>query len=413
MYFRINYLTVNEAKAVVEVENLYSKNMNPFISFLKKYKAVLIGFPLTFILVKLLQYSKLILIDEKEFFMNTFFLFLYGAVISLMIYTYFKKGGNYLYLSLGFILLIGVLAIVRLFMKGMTDNPVVILILILFWMGGFYAAFPSFFTKYKIIIWGIYGFSSLYFLYVRLFSGSIEIYLQKKGTAFSFFILPIPALLLIWIYEQWKWLQNLKAQKTAAELALLKTQINPHFFFNTLNNLYSLTIQNSDKAPQMILQLSDMMRYTIYEGQKQKVSIDNEINYLKNYIELQKIRYQKNVEIEFLVDSKIDIKTVEIAPLLFIILLENAFKHGVETLRENAFLIVQLEINQIKNQKEIIFYIKNNFDESSKQNTEKTQKGIGLQNLKRRLELLYPQNYSLEIEQQETIYSVKLKIEII
>ncbi|WP_338813493.1 histidine kinase [Bernardetia sp. Wsw4-3y2] len=387
--------------------------MNQIIPLLKKYKAVLIGFPLTFIFVKLLQYSKLILIDEKEFFMNTFFLLLYGVVISLMIYTYFKKRGNYLYLLLGLLLLIGVLAFVRLFMQGMTDNPIIILILILFWMGGCYAAFPSFFAKYKIIIWGIYGFSSLYFLYVRLFSGGLEMYLQKKETALSFFILPIPVFFLIWIYEQWKWLQNLKAQKMAAELALLKTQINPHFFFNTLNNLYSLTVQNSEKAPTMILQLSDMMRYTIYEGQKQTVSLFDEIEYLKNYIELQKIRYQKSVEINFSVGQNINIETTQIAPLLFIILLENAFKHGVETLRENAFLTIQLDLIQNKNQQELTFWIENNFDsEENNQKEKKTEQGIGLQNLKRRLELLYPQKYSLEIEKKETIYSAKLKIQI-
>lgn len=387
--------------------------MNQIIPLLKKYKAALIGFPLTFILVKLLQYSKLILIDKKEFFMNTFFLLLYGIVISLMIYTYFKKGGNYLYLIIGFFLLIGILAFVRLSMQGMTDNPVIILIMILFWMGGFYAAFPSFFTKYKIIIWGIYGFSSLYFLYVRLFSGGLEMYLQKKETALSFFILPIPAFFLIWIYEQWKWLQNLEEQKTAAELALLKTQINPHFFFNTLNNLYSLTVQNSEKAPTMILQLSDMMRYTIYEGQKQTVSITDEIEYLKNYIELQKIRYQKNVEINFSVGQNMNTENSQIAPLLFIILLENAFKHGVETLRENAFLTVQLDLIHIKNQKELTFYIENNFDsEENNELPKKTEQGIGLQNLKRRLEFLYPQKYALEIEKKETIYSAKLKIQI-
>ena len=387
--------------------------MNQIIPLLKKYKAALIGFPLTFILVKLLQYSKLILIDKKEFFMNTFFLLLYGIVISLMIYTYFKKGGNYLYLIIGFFLLIGILAFVRLSMQGMTDNPVIILIMILFWMGGFYAAFPSFFTKYKIIIWGIYGFSSLYFLYVRLFSGGLEMYLQKKETALSFFILPIPAFFLIWIYEQWKWLQNLEEQKTAAELALLKTQINPHFFFNTLNNLYYLTVQNSEKAPTMILQLSDMMRYTIYEGQKQTVSITDEIEYLKNYIELQKIRYQKNVEINFSVGQNMNTENSQIAPLLFIILLENAFKHGVETLRENAFLTVQLDLIHIKNQKELTFYIENNFDsEENNELPKKTEQGIGLQNLKRRLEFLYPQKYALEIEKKETIYSAKLKIQI-
>lgn len=387
--------------------------MNQLISFLKKYKAVLIGFPLTFIITKLLQYSEMILIDENEVLINYIFFLLCGILISLMIYTYFKRGGNYLYLLIGFLLMVGVFIFALLFMRKMIDNPIAILAMILFWIGGLYAVFPSFLVKYKIIIWVTYGFSSLYFLYVRLFSTSVEIYLQRKETAFVFFLLPIPALILIWIYEQWKWLQNLKAQKMAAELALLKTQINPHFFFNTLNNLYSLTIQNSEKAPTMILQLSDMMRYTIYEGQKQKVSIPNEIEYLKNYIELQKIRYQKNVEINFLIQEGINSETTQIAPLLFIILLENAFKHGVETLRKNAFLNVQLDLVQHKNQKELIFLIENNFDsEENTQQPKKTEQGIGLQNLKRRLELLYPQKYSLEIEKKENIYSAKLKIEI-
>ncbi|MDO6744920.1 histidine kinase [Tenacibaculum soleae] len=97
-----------------------------------------------------------------------------------------------------------------------------------------------------------------------------------------------------WIFQQWKWFKN---KKTKAELALLKSQINPHFFFNTLNNLYGLTVEKYDDAPDVLIRLSDMMRYTIYMGKEDLVPLKDEIEYLQNYIELHKIRYQKKVDI--------------------------------------------------------------------------------------------------------------------
>ena len=106
----------------------------------------------------------------------------------------------------------------------------------------------------------------------------------KEELPFFIFFLPIPVLFLVWVFEQWKWVQNLKAEKSKTELSLLRSQINPHFFFNTLNNLYALTIKNSKQAPDVILKLSDMMRYTIYEGEKETVKLGDEIEYLKNYM---------------------------------------------------------------------------------------------------------------------------------
>ena len=259
---------------------------------------------------------------------------------------------------------------------------------------------PSFIKKYWKLIVLIYGPLVLYFLYLRLFSGDLEAYLKIKVDSYFFiFFLPIPVLFLIWIFEQWKWVQNLKAEKSKTELSLLKSQINPHFFFNTLNNLYALTIKNSKQAPEVILKLSDMMRYTIYEGEKETVKLGDEIDYLNNYIELHKIRYKKTVEITF--KHEID-TSLSVAPLLFIILLENAFKHGIETLTENAFI----HINLHEDTDFIYFKIENNFDPKEISEV----KGIGLTNLKRRLALIYPKKHDLDSCQEKNTYKATLKI---
>ena len=270
-----------------------------------------------------------------------------------------------------------------------------------FWIGLVYVLVPSFIKKYWKLILLIYGPLFIYFLYLRLFSGDVEAYLEiKEDFPFFIFFLPIPVLFLIWIFEQWKWVQNLKAEKAKTELSLLRSQINPHFFFNTLNNLYALTVKNSKQAPDVILKLSDMMRYTIYEGEKETVKLADEIEYLNNYIDLHKIRYKKAVEITFKRDE-ID-TSLSIAPLLYIILLENAFKHGVETLTENAFI----HINLYEDADYICFKIENNFD--PKEISE--AKGIGLTNLKRRLALIYPKKHELTVDKTNNIYKATLKI---
>lgn len=283
---------------------------------------------------------------------------------------------------------------------NLPDNPITFILLMGFWIGFAYLLVPAFITKYWKLIVLIYGPLFLYFLYLRLLSGDLETYLTiKEEYPFFVFFLPIPVLILIWIFEEWKWVQNLKAEKSKAELSLLRTQINPHFFFNTLNNLYALTVKNSKEAPGVILKLSDMMRYTIYEGEKETVKLSDEIEYLNNYIELHKIRYKKSVEIIFKYDIDTDLV---VAPLLFIILLENAFKHGVETLTENAYIHIKL----YQDNDFIYFKIENNFDpkEIAKSN------GIGLQNLKRRLSLLYNLKQELIVDKTNDTYKAILKI---
>ena len=205
-----------------------------------------------------------------------------------------------------------------------------------------------------------------------------------------------------WIFNQIRGIRQLKNESANAELMLLKSQVNPHFFFNTLNNLYGLTVEKSDKAPEVVLKISDMMRYTIYEGKKDKVKLEDELEYLQNFIELHRMRYHKKVDIHF--HHQLMAEGYEVTPLLFIILLENAFKHGIENLTQDAWVKISL----IAGNGKIIFAIENNFDpgELSKEH------GIGLQNLKRRLELIYPDKHGLSLRSEGDVFKAQLQIDI-
>lgn len=368
-----------------------------------KYRAYPVGAAITFLLILFMEYIDLIRIHSDEWITNILGFLFYAFFISLAIHKYLQKGGSLLRVGAGFLILITVIFSIGYFTSHLQDNPLIILLLISFWLILFYFILPDFFHKYNYLIFGLYGGSALFFLYARLFTGSFEQYESTYKTwALGLFLLPIPILVFLWMYEQWKWFRTLKAEKAEAELALLRSHVNPHFFFNTLNNLYSLVVQQSDKAPDVILKLSDMMRYTIYEGDKDKVSLQDEINYLQRYIDLHKIRYKKEVDIRFETPENME---AGVAPLLFIVLLENAFKHGVESLRKGAYIH-----SCVKREKgKILFEISNNYEERP----EEGKKGIGLENLKRRLELLYPGKHLLDIVKGEGVFMVKLQVDML
>lgn len=372
------------------------------IQLLKKYKAFIFGFIVIVPIFYLLDYIGFIVHPKEITYEVVIYAIFWGLMIALPIhhYKYLKKKKKTVFKVLGIFLLFIITVIIDSKMS-MPDNPLTFILLIGFWFGLTHLLLPQFIKKYWKVIGAIYIPLLLYFVYLRLFSGGLENYLKAKEE-FPFFItffLPIPIFIFLWIFEQWKSVQNLKAEKSKAELSLLRNQINPHFFFNTLNNLYALTIKNSKQAPEVILKLSDMMRYTIYEGEKEKVRLLDEIEYLKNYIQLHKIRYKKSVTINFNHDVDTELT---IAPLLYIVLLENAFKHGIETLSENAFI----NINLYDDNNYIHFIIENNFDS----NEINEFNGIGLKNLKRRLSLLYKDNYKFEVDTTNNSYKVTLKI---
>ncbi len=373
------------------------------IQFLKKYKAFLFGFIIVVPLFFFLDFIGFIILPEDRSYEIVIYSIFWGLVIALPIhyFEYLKRKKKTSFRVLGLILLFISTLIIDSNMD-MPDNPITFVLLMSFWLGLVYLLVPTFLKKYWKLVVFFYGPLFLYFVYLRLFSGNLEAYLLiKEDFPFVLFFLPIPIFFVMWVYEQWKWFQTLKAEKANAELSTLQAQINPHFFFNTLNNLYALTIKQSEKAPEVILKLSEMMRYTIYEGKKDRVPVKDELEYLSNYIELHKIRYKNKVDIQF--TNEID-ANVEVAPLLFIILLENAFKHGLENNHENGFIHLDLKGNT----EEIQFTIKNNLEDTEPN----AIAGIGLENLKRRLDLMYPNKYEFVNSKENTAYIVDLKIEL-
>ena len=231
------------------------------------------------------------------------------------------------------------------------------------------------------------------------------IFLEGYPDLFIIFILLYYILLIVlalsWFIKQAISFSRLKNEREKTELLHLKSQVNPHFFFNTLNNLYGLVGTDANKAQELILKLSDMMRYSIYEGEKEDVSVKTEVDYLNNYIALHKMRYRKEIDVKFDVEIEDDYKVM---PLLFIILLENAFKHGVENLSKDAYAYFKL----IAKDNKVHFETENNFD----QTVPKENKGIGLKNLKRRLELVYPKKHSLSFDTKENVYKARLTLEL-
>ncbi|MBN1634735.1 MAG: sensor histidine kinase [Ignavibacteria bacterium] len=203
-------------------------------------------------------------------------------------------------------------------------------------------------------------------------------------------------------YKDQKRKSELKMEKQASELALLKSQINPHFLFNTLNNIYSLVYQKSDIAPAAVLKLSEIMRYTLYEANVERVPLKDEIAYIRNYIELQSLRYQKKNIIRMNIECDSDEKYI--SPMLLIPFIENAFKHSD---KGNGMPPINLDI--LCSGEKILFSIENYYLKEKTICRDKNR-GIGLANVKRRLDLIYSENYKLDINESENKYSVKLEL---
>lgn len=198
-------------------------------------------------------------------------------------------------------------------------------------------------------------------------------------------------------------INNLEKEKLNAELSALKSQINPHFLFNSLNNLYSLALDKDDRIPELILKLSQGMRYMLYESNDHFVPLKKEIEYLENYLELQKLRTNNKAKIHFTVNG--DPTNIQIPPMIFIPFVENGFKHGIKGDINNAYISIELTITE----KKLIFNTENNKGELDEISPEK-YKGFGLKNVKRRLSLLYPKKHNLKISDDPNIFSIELEI---
>jgi len=199
-------------------------------------------------------------------------------------------------------------------------------------------------------------------------------------------------------------LTDLHDEKLNAEVSYLKAQINPHFLFNTLNSLYALTLQKSDEAPNAVLKLSGIMRYVVTESSQDFVVLDKEINYIRDYIELQKLRLDESVSLTF--DIKGSTGGRAIAPLILIPFIENAFKYGINP-DEDSFIKIVISIeNQL-----LEMSVQNSMAATEIDEEFKTEEG--LKNTHKRLELIYPGNYELVVNETNKVYDVNLKIELV
>lgn len=204
-------------------------------------------------------------------------------------------------------------------------------------------------------------------------------------------------------FDQGKQLDQIKIEKVNTEINYLRAQINPHFLFNTLNNLYGLALEKSERTPEVILKLSKIMDYMLFELDGSKVPLEKDVENLENYIELERIRQGNNAKIVFSKSGTIANQMIE--PLLLLPVVENAFKHGVNKMIEGAYLEIKLEVDENKLQFEVI----NNYRRSA--SDKQMHASIGIANLRRRLELFYANRYTLTIKDDSVNYCVMLTLE--
>jgi LytS/YehU family sensor histidine kinase len=199
-------------------------------------------------------------------------------------------------------------------------------------------------------------------------------------------------------------LKEIENKQLQSELNILKSQVNPHFLFNTLNNLYGLITQNENqKAAEITLKLAELTRYLLESSKTEKISIKRELQFIEDYLCLEKIRFRNTTEIKFDI-SGID-KEVFVAPFLFIPLVENAFKHGLQTMTEKSFAHFSLAIKG----DDLFFEYRNSIGKKIQNHS---TSGTGITNLKKRLQLIYPEKHQLDIENTANFYKVTLHLEL-
>lgn len=210
-----------------------------------------------------------------------------------------------------------------------------------------------------------------------------------------------------WLREHSK-LHELEKRQLTTELKFLRSQVSPHFFFNTLNNIYSLTLEKSNKAPEVILKLSELMRYLLYATRKRKQDLKSEIDCIQNYIDLERIRFNDTLQIDIGISGELENKVI--SPMLLIPLIENCFKHGAS--KNIGHMRIAIDINVEDDF--LYFNVANTIPQNGSSSEVATRSGgIGLSNVKKRLELGYrPEDYELDIFEKENMFHVDLKLKV-
>ena len=275
---------------------------------------------------------------------------------------------------------------------------------------------PSFFNKRKFLLFFTLELANIllfillnYYITYFLEGGSHPNFLTEFIAEFILILLFLVVSTLLEVMRDSITLQDVELQmkevekqKIEAELRALKAQVNPHFFFNTLNSLYSLSLDKSDKAPEMILKLSDLMRYIIYESKDDLVPMGKQLEFLQSYVYLERLRADENMRVSFDIrGGNFDLK---VAPLLFIAFIENAFKHGSKDIKNDPYIHI---VFNLENTDRVVFMIENKVDPYAEK---KSSGGFGFSNVKKRLELLYPGHHELKITETASLYHVALTI---
>lgn len=256
-----------------------------------------------------------------------------------------------------------------------------------------------------------------FYIYLPSFHGEYFAMLKENGHSFwqaNYFYLLVSYYSVVmvaaaikltkyWLQEQQS-LAQLKTQNLQSEIALLRSQVNPHFLFNVLNNIDSLIFKDQQEASNMLIKLSEIMRYMLYEANTEKVSLQKEINYLKSYIDLQKVRFKDPGFVEINIAG--DTSGKSIIPMLFVPFIENAFKHGEKAVKSPG-IVIHLSAEHNK----VTLKVVNHFSTHEVFQKDKAG-GIGLSNVRRRLELLYPGKHRLVINKENSKYIVLLNIEL-
>jgi sensor histidine kinase YesM len=276
----------------------------------------------------------------------------------------------------------------------------------------FYFLIPKFLFQKKFILFFLFsvlvyaagmqlsGFINFYVLGNTSLRWSIGASMLGESTVLG---IAISIKLLKYWYKQKQQIMVAEQQKISAELELLKSQIHPHFLFNTLNNLYAHTLEQSDKAPRIVLKLSNLLRFMIYESNAPFIPLKKDIALLQEYIELEQLRYGNRLDVSMNVQGSLD--QVEIAPLLLLPLVENAFKYGTSKQLDQCWISLDLHVSEGLMKLKLI-------NSRDKDAVKGESGGIGLQNVSKRLELLYPGMYSFHVSEDDEVFVVMLDLQL-
>lgn len=271
----------------------------------------------------------------------------------------------------------------------------------IFWVGLISAAIVFIFLKRAVNYYFVYPYvephpyPSPYLYFPKLLYEFVNLY-------FLVFLYSMFYFMRGW-YTQQQTMQDLKQEKTAAELELLKSQVQPHFIFNTLNSIYAEAFKKSPETAQQIIKLSNLIEYTLYDSKKEKVALEDELKYIRNYVDLQKVRIGDKVDVSFNIYNTIN--HILIPPLLLLPIIENCFKHGVNNSIKPSWLRIDISVKG----NELVVKVENSVEPDA-QSSRLHNGGLGLSNVERRLELLYPGKHDFKIYSEANSFLVVLKL---